>query len=72
MFGVLLVERALDQPAATLQRGQEVSLVLVNDVHNLKAQRPLVVSAQNFSHGHFLSGRLNRQTVATHNNLRES
>lgn len=36
MFVVLPAKRALDQPAALLQRRQEVSLVLVDDVHNLE------------------------------------
>ncbi len=36
MFVVLPVERSLDQPAALLQRRQEVSLILIDDIHDLK------------------------------------
>lgn len=43
MFVVLSVERPPDQPAALLQRRQEVSLVLVDDVHDLK-EHPLSIN----------------------------
>ena len=36
MFVVHSVERAVDQPAALLQGRQEVSLILINDVHDLQ------------------------------------
>lgn len=39
MFVVLSAEGSVDQPAALLQRRQEVSLVLVDDVHDLKEQQ---------------------------------
>lgn len=42
MFVVLSAERALNQPAALLQRRQEVSFVLIDDVHDLKPQQPSV------------------------------
>lgn len=38
MFVVHSVECAVDQPAALLQRRQEVSLILINDVHDLKEE----------------------------------
>lgn len=50
MFVVLSVERSLDQSAALLKRRQEVSLVLIDDVHDLKEQ-------------HFLLGRSTRKHV---------
>lgn len=36
---VLPAERALDQPAALLQRRQEVSLALIDDVYNLERRQ---------------------------------
>lgn len=42
MFVVLPAKRALDQPAALLQRRQEVSLVLIDDVHNLEDKHHLM------------------------------
>lgn len=42
MFVVLPAKRALDQPASLLQRRQEVSLVLVDDVHNLEDKHHLM------------------------------
>lgn len=45
MLVVLPAERALDQPAALLQRRQEVSLVLVDDVHDLEDKKQLITTS---------------------------
>lgn len=45
MFVVHPVERTVDQPGALLQRRQELSLVLVDDVHDLKEETASCQSA---------------------------
>lgn len=39
MFGIHPADGLLNQPAALLQRREEVSLVLVDNVHNLGSEK---------------------------------